>query len=69
MLSSSGDESTGSKWFASNMEKSALAYYNCNRFLSTFIDHGLKDLDYTVQEKTVVQRLLDVEEMVDCSEG
>lgn len=55
--------------FATNLEKTAEAYYNANRFLSTFIEHGLKDLDYTVQENTLAQRLLNVERRADCNES
>lgn len=69
VILTASDEPAGSKFFAANMEKTASAYFAINRFLSAFIDHGLKDLDYTIRDKTLVQRILSVEQLDDCSES
>ena len=39
-------------------EKTIHAYAGINRFLASFIDHSLKDIDYTVREKQWLERLL-----------
>lgn len=44
-----------------NVEKALQAYHTMNRFLSAFIEHALRDLDYVVKDKTFVENLLDVE--------
>lgn len=69
VILTASDEPAGSKFFAANMEKTASAYVAINRFLSTFIDHGLKDLDYAIRDKTLVQRILDIEQLDDCNES
>lgn len=45
----------------SNFEKTLLAYHNINRFFGAFIDHALKDLDYIIRERNIVENLLDCE--------
>ncbi|XP_026476694.1 meckelin-like [Ctenocephalides felis] len=46
------------------IEKCVQAYRNINRFLASFIDHALRDLDYEVRERGPVERLLDAESTV-----
>ncbi|XP_055643217.1 meckelin [Toxorhynchites rutilus septentrionalis] len=47
--------------FEYNFEKSILTYYNVNRFFAAFVDHALKDLDYIIQERSVLESLLNCE--------
>ncbi|XP_037038516.1 meckelin [Bradysia coprophila] len=51
----------GHKLYEQSLEKIASVYYNINRFLGAFIDHGLKDLEYIVQEKSVIEKVLEFE--------
>ncbi|KAI8120758.1 Meckelin [Lucilia cuprina] len=44
-----------------NLEKTSVAYCSVNRFFCAFIDHGIKDMDYIIKEKTIVERLFDCE--------
>ncbi|XP_033124785.1 meckelin-like isoform X2 [Anneissia japonica] len=37
------------------------AYVSMNKFLSAFIDHGLRDIDYQVKDKLLLERILDME--------
>ena len=37
------------------------AYSSVNRFLSAFIDHSLRDNDYAVKNKLLLERMLDLE--------
>ncbi|XP_021355740.1 meckelin-like [Mizuhopecten yessoensis] len=41
--------------------KQVEAYSVINRFLSAFIDHSLKDLDYVVKDKTLLESIMDTE--------
>ncbi|TMW49319.1 hypothetical protein DOY81_005619, partial [Sarcophaga bullata] len=43
------------------LEKTSIAYCSVNRFFCAFIDHGIKDMDYIIKEKTFLERLLDCE--------
>ncbi|XP_065371679.1 meckelin [Calliphora vicina] len=43
------------------LEKTSIAYCSVNRFFCAFIDHGIKDMDYIIKEKTIVERLFDCE--------
>ncbi|KAM7363172.1 meckelin isoform 2-T2 [Cochliomyia hominivorax] len=43
------------------LEKTSIAYCSVNRFFCAFIDHGIKDMDYIIKEKTIIERLLDCE--------
>ena len=43
------------------VEKRLQAYNTLNRFLSAFIDHSLKDLDYLVRDKLLFERILNME--------
>ncbi|XP_055605729.1 meckelin [Uranotaenia lowii] len=47
--------------FEYNFEKTVLTYYNVNRFFAAFVDHALKDLDYIIQERSILERILDCE--------
>ncbi|XP_064640211.1 meckelin-like isoform X2 [Lineus longissimus] len=49
------------------ISKSMQAYKNVTKFLSAFIDHSLKDIDYLVKDKVLMENILDVE-FDDCSE-
>ncbi|XP_049787619.1 meckelin isoform X2 [Schistocerca cancellata] len=44
-----------------NTERILQAYQNLNKFLSAFLDHALKDLDYEIRDKLFVEALLDIE--------
>lgn len=44
-----------------DIEKVVPTYLMVNKFLSGFIEHAFKDIDYTVKEKTSVESLLSVE--------
>ncbi|XP_031629112.1 meckelin [Contarinia nasturtii] len=54
------DETVG-KFFEQNLQQIAHTNTTINRFLSAFIDHGLKDLDYIIQEKSIVEYIFDFE--------
>ena len=43
------------------VEKRILAYNTLNRFLSAFIDHSLRDLDYLVRDKLLFEHILNME--------
>ena len=43
------------------VERSIQAYVGMNRFLSAFIDHSLRDVDYLVKDKLLLERIFDVE--------
>lgn len=53
-------EATG-KTYEQNLQQMAQAQTTINRFLSAFIDHGLKDLDYVIQEKSIFEICLNYE--------
>uniref|UniRef100_A0A336LUV8 CSON013682 protein n=1 Tax=Culicoides sonorensis TaxID=179676 RepID=A0A336LUV8_CULSO len=42
-------------------DKILASYFNINRFFSAFIDHALKDLDYVIQEKSIIEQIMDCE--------
>ncbi|KAL8605996.1 hypothetical protein ACOMHN_040495 [Nucella lapillus] len=42
-------------------EKSIEAYNMLNKFLCGFIDHSLRDLDYVVKDKTLLESIMDTE--------
>uniref|UniRef100_A0A182QLK9 Meckelin n=1 Tax=Anopheles farauti TaxID=69004 RepID=A0A182QLK9_9DIPT len=44
-----------------NFERTILTYYNVNRFFAAFVDHALKDLDYIIQERTILENILNCE--------
>uniref|UniRef100_A0A1B0BKJ5 Meckelin n=1 Tax=Glossina palpalis gambiensis TaxID=67801 RepID=A0A1B0BKJ5_9MUSC len=44
-----------------SLEKTSIAYSNINRFCCAFVDHGIKDMDYIIKEKTLLERLLNCE--------
>ncbi|XP_062619193.1 meckelin-like [Saccostrea cucullata] len=48
-------------------DKQVEAYNVINKFLSTFIDHSLKNLDYQVRDKTLLESIMDTE-FLDASE-
>ena len=43
------------------VEKCIQAYRSINRFLTAFIDHSLRDLDYLVKDKLLLERIFDME--------
>ncbi|XP_059621814.1 meckelin [Phlebotomus argentipes] len=49
------------KGYEGTFERTILTYYSINRFFGAFIDHALKDLDYIVKEKTILEKLLNCE--------
>ena len=59
-LSSPGQDGRGSR-LAPAVEKRLQAYNALNRFLSAFIDHALRDLDYLVRDKLLFERILNME--------
>ncbi|KAM5156696.1 meckelin [Mantella aurantiaca] len=44
-------------------EQSTKAYHTMNKFLSAFIDHAFKDMDYFVKDKLLLERVLSMEFM------
>lgn len=44
-----------------NDDKISEAYVSLNKFLSTFIDHGMADIDYIVKDKLLLEKILDME--------
>ncbi|KFP71627.1 Meckelin, partial [Acanthisitta chloris] len=48
---------------ANTFEQSTRAYNTMNKFLSSFIDHVHKDMDYIVKDKLVLERILGMEFM------
>ncbi|XP_016960614.2 meckelin [Drosophila biarmipes] len=43
------------------MERTSIAYASVNRFFCAFIDHAIKDMDYIIKEKSLVEQLLNCE--------
>ncbi|KAM4704943.1 meckelin [Rhinophrynus dorsalis] len=48
---------------SSTTEQSTRAYNTMNKFLSSFIDHAFKDMDYYVKDKILLERILTMEFM------
>ncbi|KAJ8686793.1 hypothetical protein QAD02_022587 [Eretmocerus hayati] len=46
---------------SANWEKSLQTHLKMKKFLSAFVDHCFKDLDYTVKERLLVEKLCDIE--------
>ncbi|GAB6027348.1 Meckelin [Chamberlinius hualienensis] len=46
---------------ALGFEKNVEAYQEMNKFLSSFLEHALRDVDYVVKEKTFMETVLDIE--------
>ncbi|XP_005188260.2 meckelin [Musca domestica] len=44
-----------------SLEKTSIAFSSVNRFFCAFIDHGIKDMDYIIKEKTFVESLFNCE--------
>ncbi|XP_075145262.1 meckelin isoform X2 [Haematobia irritans] len=44
-----------------SLEKTSIAYSSVNRFFCAFIDHGVKDMDYIIKEKTLLESLFKCE--------
>ncbi|XP_058120267.1 meckelin [Anopheles ziemanni] len=44
-----------------NFERTILTYYNVNRFFAAFVDHALKDVDYIIQERSILENILNCE--------
>lgn len=49
--------------FANTFEQSTRAYNAMNKFLSSFIDHVHKEMDYIVKDKLLLERILGMEFM------
>lgn len=43
------------------MQQNLKAYFTMNKFLSSFLEHAYKDMDYVVREKLFLERILDFE--------
>ncbi|KAM8706181.1 hypothetical protein ACLKA7_010459 [Drosophila subpalustris] len=43
------------------VERTSIAYASVNRFFCAFIDHAIKDMDYIIKEKTLVEKLFNCE--------
>ncbi|XP_071959676.1 meckelin-like [Antedon mediterranea] len=54
-------ESRGRPGAGGDSERLTGAYVAMNKFLSAFIDHGLRDIDYQVKDKLLMERILDME--------
>uniref|UniRef100_A0A4W3IL95 Meckelin n=1 Tax=Callorhinchus milii TaxID=7868 RepID=A0A4W3IL95_CALMI len=44
-----------------SLQQNLKAYSTMNKFLSSFLDHAYKDMDYTVRDKLFLERILDFE--------
>ncbi len=44
-----------------NLERSVMAYNTMNKFLASFIEHSSTELDYTVKDKTLLEKIIDME--------
>uniref|UniRef100_A0A4W3JEK8 Transmembrane protein 67 n=1 Tax=Callorhinchus milii TaxID=7868 RepID=A0A4W3JEK8_CALMI len=42
-------------------EQNVRTYNNMNKFLSSFVDHSLRDLDYIVKDKLLLERIIGLE--------
>ncbi|XP_064610907.1 meckelin-like [Liolophura sinensis] len=51
----------GSRIAGTHTEKLIQAYATVNKFLSAFIDHSLRDVDYIIKDKTLIEGILDTE--------
>ncbi|XP_077126973.1 meckelin isoform X4 [Ranitomeya variabilis] len=49
--------------FTTVSDQSTKAYNTMNKFLSSFIDHAFKDMDYFVKDKLLLERILNMEFM------
>ncbi|SPP82563.1 meckelin [Drosophila guanche] len=43
------------------IERTSIAYASVNRFFCAFIDHAIKDMDYIIKEKTLLEKLFNCE--------
>ncbi|ALC45311.1 CG15923 [Drosophila busckii] len=43
------------------VERTSIAYASVNRFFCAFIDHAIKDMDYIIKEKSLVEKLCNCE--------
>ncbi|XP_069758228.1 meckelin-like [Narcine bancroftii] len=43
------------------LQQNLKAYFTMNKFLSSFLEHAYKDMDYVVREKLFLERILDFE--------
>ncbi|XP_033646702.1 meckelin-like [Asterias rubens] len=42
-------------------DKMIQAYQTMNRFLAAFLDHGIRDIDYVVKDKLLLEQIFDIE--------
>lgn len=59
-----GSKGTGggiAKPSSSQLNLSAHAYHSMNRFLTSFLEHALSDIDYEVNDKSFIETTLDME--------
>lgn len=54
-------QGTGGHISRVDVDKIVPTYMMINKFLSGFIEHAFKDIDYTVKEKTTLEAILDIE--------
>ncbi|EDV91087.1 GH16135 [Drosophila grimshawi] len=43
------------------VERTSIAYASVNRFFCAFIDHAIKDMDYVIKEKSLLEKLFNCE--------
>ncbi|XP_070575906.1 meckelin-like [Ptychodera flava] len=60
-LAAAGAREGGQRAGAVDMERSLQAFQTMNKFLAAFLDHSLRDLDYVVKDKLLLERVLDME--------
>ncbi|GCB74576.1 hypothetical protein scyTo_0003667 [Scyliorhinus torazame] len=46
---------------SATLQQNLKAYFTMNKFLSSFLEHAYKDMDYVVKEKLFLERILDFE--------
>ncbi len=52
---------TGTDLMTATMQNVIHAYEEMNQFLSTFIDHGFTNINYTIRDRNMLESILDLE--------
>ncbi|XP_077982500.1 meckelin-like [Glandiceps talaboti] len=56
-----GAREGGQRAGAIDMERTLQAFQTMNKFLAAYLDHSLRDLDYMVKDKLLLEKVLDME--------
>ncbi|XP_038662201.1 meckelin-like [Scyliorhinus canicula] len=60
-LSEAAKVNQSSREDSATLQQNLKAYFTMNKFLSSFLEHAYKDMDYVVKEKLFLERILDFE--------